>query len=112
MKWSDNELKLFDDARNQAAEMLEAAGGENVRITGKPSVPGFCIHEIGTARMGENPKESVLNGFCQTHDIKNLFVTDGAAWVSSACQNPTLTMMALTVRACDYIIDQRKKGLL
>jgi choline dehydrogenase-like flavoprotein len=112
MQWSDNELKLFDDARNQAAEMLEAAGGQDVRITGKPSVPGFCIHEIGTARMGADPKVSVLNGFCQTHDVPNLFVTDGAAWVSSACQNPTLTMMALTVRACEYIVDQRKKGLI
>jgi choline dehydrogenase-like flavoprotein len=112
MKWSDNELKLFEDARQQGAEMLEAAGANNVRITGEPSVPGFCIHEIGTARMGNDPKSSVLNGYCQSHDVKNLFVTDGAAWVSSACQNPTLTMMALTVRACDYIVDSVKRGLL
>lgn len=112
MKWSDNELKLFEDARTQAAEMLTAAGATNVRVTGRPSVPGFCIHEIGTARMGADPRKSVLNGYCQSHDVKNIFVTDGAAWASSACQNPTLTMMALTVRACDYIVDQRKKGAL
>ncbi|HYO80787.1 MAG TPA: GMC family oxidoreductase [Bryobacteraceae bacterium] len=112
MKWSDNELKIFEDARQQAAEMLTAAGATNVHVTGRPSVPGFCIHEIGTARMGSDPKKSVLNGYCQTHDVKNLFVTDGAAWVSSACQNPTLTMMALTLRSCDYIVDAMKKGNL
>lgn len=112
MKWSDNELKLFEDARQQGAEMLEAAGAANVRVTGRPSVPGFCIHEIGTARMGADPKKSVLNQYGQAHDVRNLFVTDGAAWVSSACQNPTLTMMAITVRACDYIIDQSRKAAL
>ncbi|MDZ4800262.1 MAG: GMC family oxidoreductase [Bryobacteraceae bacterium] len=112
MKWSDNELKLFEDARIQAAEMLEAAGATNVIKTGRPSVPGFCIHEIGTARMGSDPKKSVLNAYNQTHDVKNIFVTDGAAYVSSACQNPTLTMMAITVRACDHIKDRFKKGEL
>ncbi|MGH9722658.1 MAG: GMC family oxidoreductase [Bryobacteraceae bacterium] len=101
--WSDNEKKLWDDGRQQAAEMIEAAGGKDVRMTGNHSVPGFCIHEIGTARMGSDPKTSVVNAFCQTHDVDNIFVTDGACWVSSGCQNPTLTMMALTVRACDYI---------
>jgi choline dehydrogenase-like flavoprotein len=112
MSWGDNELKLFEDARQQAAEMLEASGATNVRVTGRPSVPGFCIHEIGTARMGSDPKTSVLNGFCQSHDVRNIFVTDGAAWVSSACQNPTLTMMAITVRACDYLVDQFKRGAI
>ena len=109
MRWSDNELNIFEDARTQAAEMLEAAGAANVKLTGQPSVPGFCIHEIGTARMGSDPKKSVVNAHCQSHDVPNLFVTDGACWVSSACQNPTLTMMALTVRACDYIIDRYRK---
>ena len=112
MQWRDNELKLFEDARQQAGEMLEASGATNVHVYGRPSVPGFCIHEIGTARMGSDPKKSVLNGFCQTHDVRNIFVTDGAAWVSSACQNPTLTMMALTVRACSYIADRFRKGEL
>lgn len=110
MKWSDNELKIFEDARQQAAEMLTAAGASNVRLTGRPSVPGFCIHEVGTARMGADPKKSVLNGYCQSHDVKNLFVTDGAAWVSIACQNPTLTMMAITVRTCDHIVERFKKN--
>jgi choline dehydrogenase-like flavoprotein len=62
--------------------------------------------------MGADPKKSVLNGYAQTHDIKNLFVTDGAAYASIGCQNPTLTMMAITARACDYIADQQKKGNL
>jgi choline dehydrogenase-like flavoprotein len=92
--------------------MLEASGHRNVRLTGRYSVPGFCIHEVGTARMGSDPKKSVLNGYAQSHDIRNLFVTDGAAWVSIACQNPTLTMMAITARACEYAVDQLRKGEL
>jgi choline dehydrogenase-like flavoprotein len=110
--WSDNELKMFKDGQEQAAEMLTAAGAENVRITGTPSVPGFCIHEIGTARMGNNPRTSVVNKFNQAHEVENLFVTDGAAWVSSGCQNPTLTMMAITIRACDWIVNEYKKKLV
>ena len=112
MSWSDNEKKLFEDGRQQAAEMLEAAGAKNVHLTGRYSVPGFCIHEIGTARIGNDPKKSVLNHFNQAHDVKNIFVTDGAAWVSSACQNPTLSMMAITVRACDYIAEKYKNNEL
>jgi choline dehydrogenase-like flavoprotein len=107
--WSDNEKKLFEDGRIQAAEMLEAAGATGVKMSGEYSVPGHCIHEIGTARMGNDSKTSVLNKYCQSHDVKNLFVTDGAAWVSSSCQNPTLTMMALTVRTCDYITNEYAK---
>ena len=109
--WSDNELKIFEDARQQAAEMLNAAGARDVKITGKPSVMGFCIHEVGTARMGNDAKTSVLNRFNQAHDVPNLFVTDGACYVSIGCQNPTLTMMAITVRACDYILHEYAKQL-
>ncbi len=112
MSWSSNELALWNDAREQAAEMLEATGHKDVQLRGRPSVPGFCIHEVGTARMSEDPKKGVLNGWAQSHDIKNLFVTDGAAWTSIACQNPTLTMMAITARTCDFIQDQLKKGEL
>lgn len=110
VEWSDNEKKLFEHARQQAATMLEAAGAKDVHVTGSPSIPGFCIHEIGTARMGNDPKTSVVNKYGQAHDVKNLFVTDGAVWVSSGCQNPTLTMMAFTVRACDYITHEYSKG--
>jgi choline dehydrogenase-like flavoprotein len=109
-EWGDNELKLFEDAREQAVEMLKAAGAVDVRKTGKPSVPGHCIHEVGTARMGTDKKNSVLNKYNQAWDVPNIFVTDGAAWVSIGCQNPTLTMMAITVRACDYIINEYAKN--
>ena len=109
--WGDNDKKLWQDGREQAAAMIEAAGGKNVRLTGQHSVPGFCIHEIGTARMGNNPRTSVVNKYAQAHDVDNIFVTDGACWVSSGCQNPTLTMMAITVRACDYIVREYAKKL-
>jgi choline dehydrogenase-like flavoprotein len=102
--WCENDLKLWNDSREQAAEILRVSGLEDIKLTGRLSVPGMCIHEIGTARMGHNPKTSVVNSHCQMHDVSNIFVTDGACWVSSGCQNPTLTMMAITSRTCDYII--------
>ena len=108
-EYGDNEKKLWQDGREQAGAMLEAAGAKNVHLTGQHSVPGFCIHEIGTARMGADPKTSVVNPYCQAHDVENIFVTDGACWVSSGCQNPTLTMMAITVRACEYIVKEYAK---
>ncbi len=110
-EWGDNEKKMWRHGVAQAAEMLKAAGAENVTTSrdGNWSVPGFCIHEIGTARMGADPKSSVLNKYAQAWDVDNIFVTDGAAWVSSGCQNPTLTMMAITVRACDYIVREYAK---
>lgn len=108
--WSDNDLALWNDARVQAAEMLEATGHKNVRLTGSPSVGGFCIHEVGTARMGKDPRKSVLNTWTQANDVDNVFVTDGAAWASIGCQNPTLTMMAITARAADYITEEGKNG--
>jgi choline dehydrogenase-like flavoprotein len=86
---------------------------KDIRVgTGPTSVPGILIHETGTARMGNDPKTSVLNKFNQAWDVKNLFVTDGACYVSSANQNPTLTMMAITARACEYIAKEYKAGRL
>lgn len=112
MEWSDDEKALWKDCREQAAIMLEAARAKNVRTIGTYSIPGFCIHEIGTARMGTDRRKSVLNKYCQTHDVENLFVTDCAAWVSSRRANPTLTMMALTARACDYIAKEYSKKMV
>jgi choline dehydrogenase-like flavoprotein len=113
MRWHDNELALRRDMALQAAEMLDALGGKHIQIRLNPrQVPGFGIHEVGTARMGADPKVSVLNQFQQAHEVKNLFVTDGAGFPSIACQNPTLTIMALTVRSCDYMLDEMKKGNL
>jgi choline dehydrogenase-like flavoprotein len=110
MTHGDNEAALMDDAAAQAAEMLEAAGAKDIKVQARVEMPGMAIHELGTARMGNDPKKSVLNAFNQTHDVKNLFVMDGASFVSSACQNPTLTMMAVTVRACGNLIDRFRKS--
>lgn len=74
------------------------------------SIPGTIIHEVGGARMGTSAKNSVLNGYCQTHDVKNLFVVDGAGFVSNPDKNPTLTINALAWRACDYIYDEMRRG--
>lgn len=110
MKYSDNELNMVKDMAAAAAEMLEAAGAKDVHSEVRPSGPGWAIHEVGVARMGNNPKKSVLNAFQQSHDVKNLFVCDGAGFTSTACQNPTLTIMALAVRSCDYLMGEMKKG--
>jgi choline dehydrogenase-like flavoprotein len=112
MKYGENELALMKDSAEAAAEMLEAAGGKRVQPQYDPSVPGWAIHEVGIARMGHDPKVSVLTQYQQAHDIKNLFVMDGAGFVSSGCQNPTLTIMALCVRSCDYLMGEMKKGNL
>jgi choline dehydrogenase-like flavoprotein len=113
MRWRDNELAMRRDMALQAAEMLEALGGTRIQIRlNERQVPGYGIHEVGTARMGDDAKTSVLNQFQQAHDVKNLFVTDGAGFPSIACQNPTLTIMALTVRSCDYMLEQLRSGTL
>lgn len=109
-KWRENELALFKDAQVTAAEMLEAAGAKDISLRTTPSTPGEGIHEMGSARMGHDPKTSVLNSWNQAHDVKNLFVTDGSFMVSSACQNPSLTYMAMTARACDYAVKQMQQG--
>lgn len=110
MKYGDNEHAMFKDIGVAAAEMLEAAGAKNVGISHHMNAPGWAIHELGVARMGNDPKASALNPFEQSHDVKNLFVLDGASFCSSACQNPTLTIMAICVRSCDYMMDEMKKG--
>jgi choline dehydrogenase-like flavoprotein len=101
---------MVKDMQVTAAEMLEAAGARDIKTTGIPSQPGESIHEMGSARMGHDPKTSVLNSNNQAHDIPNLFVTDGSFMVSSACQNPSLTYMAMTARACDFAVTQMKRG--
>jgi choline dehydrogenase-like flavoprotein len=110
MAHGSNEAALMRDAGVTAAEMLEAAGAKHIRVRTGVEMPGMAIHEVGTARMGNDPKKSVLNAFCQTHDVPNLVVADGSGFVSSACQNPTLTMMAITVRASDHLIERFKRN--
>ena len=118
-KWSDNEIKMAKDMQETYREIVEAAGGVYLS-TARPDGPnpygiadgGVIIHEVGTVRMGEHATTSALNQYCQAHDVKNLFVTDGATFVTNADKNPTLTIMALTWRASDYLLDQAKKGNL
>jgi choline dehydrogenase-like flavoprotein len=106
MAHGKNEAAMMRDAGVTAAEMLEAAGAKNISVQTSFGIPGMAVHEVGTARMGNDLKKFVLDPFNQVHDVKNLLVTDGSCYVSSACQNPTLTMMAITVRACDHLIDR------
>jgi choline dehydrogenase-like flavoprotein len=110
MTYGENERSMVQDMADSAAEMLEAAGAKNIRPLMKQSIPGWAIHEVGIARMGNDPKKTVLNAFQQTHDVKNLFVMDGAGFPSTGCPNPTLTIMALTVRSCDYLMQETRKG--
>jgi choline dehydrogenase-like flavoprotein len=110
-RWSENELAMHRDMNVAAAELLEAAGARDIQPrTSGPSTPGNTNHEMGTARMGRDRKTSVLNGWNQAWDVPNLFVTDGAAMTSSGNQNPSLTYMALTARACHYAVEQLKRG--
>jgi glucoside 3-dehydrogenase (cytochrome c) catalytic subunit len=106
----DNEMKMRIDMANDGKEMMEAAGVKNVQSFTSEPVLGRGIHEMGTARMGRDPKTSVLNEWNQVWDAKNVFVTDGAAMASTACQNPSLTYMALTARAANHAVEELKKG--
>ena len=110
--WGDNERAMSRDIAVQAAEMLAAAGARDISVFQEMSPMGLAIHEMGTARMGRDPKTSVLNEHNQAHDVKNLFLTDGACMVSNSCVNPSLTYMALTARACDFAVSQIKKNEL
>ncbi|MCJ8271014.1 MAG: GMC family oxidoreductase, partial [Psychrosphaera sp.] len=111
-KFSDNETDMMLDAAEQGQKMLLAAGLKDIQsgVTHKP--PGLAIHELGTARMGRDKKDSILNGFNQSHDIANLYVTDGSSFCSTAVQNPSLTIMALTARAVDHAAKQLKNNQL
>ena len=108
-KHRDNEINMRKDMHDQATQMLEVAGFKNIKSFNKDPIMGYCIHEMGTARMGRDPKTSVLNKWNQSHDIPNLFITDGSCMTSSGCQNPSLTYMALTARAVNYAVRELKK---
>jgi choline dehydrogenase-like flavoprotein len=115
----DNEIKMAKDMQETFRAIVEAAGGTySTETTSDSPSPyglyegGTAIHESGTVRMGDDPKKSALNKYCQTHDVKNLFVTDAAAFVTSPDKNPTLSILALSWRASEYLLEQAKKGAL
>jgi len=110
-EFKENEKALGKDAMNSAAEILEMAGLKNIQTYDRNKIPGSCIHETGTARMGHDPKTSVLNKWNQMHDVKNVFITDGSSVCSSGTTpGPSVTYMALTARAVDYAVKEMRKG--
>jgi choline dehydrogenase-like flavoprotein len=109
-KYSDNEINMSRDAVDTSIALAEAAGFEVLSKNYDPNPPGYSIHELGTCRMGDDPKTSVLNKWSQSHDIRNLFVVDGASFVSSGWQNPTMTIVALAMRASEYLAEQMRQG--
>lgn len=108
--FKENENKMMDDISASSAQMLSDAGFHDIQTFNYNKAPGMTVHEMGTARMGRDPKTSVLNAHNQIHAAKNVFVTDGSCMTSSASQNPSLTYMALTARACEYAVQELKKG--
>lgn len=101
-EFKENEKAMHEDIKITAKEIMEAAGFKNISVNGRISFPGNANHEMGIARMGNDPKTSVLNKWNQMHEVPNVFITDGSCMTSGACLNPSLTYMALTARACDY----------
>jgi len=108
-KYTDNEFNMAKDAVEVGCEVAEAAGFEVLSKNPSPNPPGYSIHEVGTCRMGDDPKRSVLNKWCQSHDHKNLFVVDGACFTSAGWQNPTMTISALSMRAAEYLAGEMNK---
>jgi choline dehydrogenase-like flavoprotein len=111
-RFGDNEKRMAEDMVEAAQEMFEVAGLKILKVENRLETEGWSIHELGTARMGTDPKTSVLSQFQQSHDVKNLFVVDGSSHVSASCQNPTWTIMALCWRSCDYLAAEFRKGNL
>ena len=111
--YGENEYTMLEEASKDAVAMLQAAGCTNITASDvRLTKPGNRIHEMGSARMGRDPADSVLNGWCQAHDVPNLFVTDGSFMVSSGCQNPSLGYMAFGARAAHYAADLLAEGTL
>jgi choline dehydrogenase-like flavoprotein len=109
VEWKANEDAMTKDMLETMTDMLDKAGFKNIRASDSKQAPGLDIHEMGGCRMGSDPKAAMLNGFNQMHAVKNVFVTDGSAFSSQACQNPSISYMALTARACDYAVKEMKK---
>jgi choline dehydrogenase-like flavoprotein len=109
-RYTDNEFNMARDAVDTSMELAHMAGFELLTKNYDPNPPGYSIHELGTCRMGNDPKTSVLNKWCQSHDIKNLFVVDGSSFVSAGWQNPTMTILSLAMRSSEYLAEQMRQG--
>ena len=109
-QYTDNEFNMARDAVDTSIALAEAAGFEVLSKNYDPNPPGYSIHELGTCRMGDDPKTSVLNKWNQSHDIKNLFVVDGSSFVSGGWQNPTMTIVALAMRASEHLAEEMRQG--
>jgi choline dehydrogenase-like flavoprotein len=112
VEYKDNEKRMIDDIMERGQEMLKAAGATDIHASPGPMIMGSGVHEMGTARMGNDPTESVLNGWNQAHEVSNLFVTDGACMTSASCVNPSITYMALTARAANHAAELLRAGAL
>jgi choline dehydrogenase-like flavoprotein len=117
-EWTDNDIRMAKDMQETFEQIILTAGGEPLKSPPSPERPhhlyrpGEILHELGTVRMGGNPRASALNGFCQAHDVRNLFVMDGGCFVSQPDKNPTLTILALAWRASDHLLEEARKGNL
>ena len=109
-EWSENEINMLNDATEQAELMLKAAGCTSIEKRSVQSAPGTGIHEMGGARMGNDPTKSIVNRYNQAHFADNLFITDGSAMTSASSVNPSITYMAMTARAANYASDQIKRN--
>jgi choline dehydrogenase-like flavoprotein len=109
-RFGDNELKMARDMADSAEEMLKAAGAEGIKIERDPLPPGWSIHEIGTARMGDDPKTSVTNRFCRLHDVENVYLADAGPFVSGGTQNTTWSILAMCWRTMDYLKERMRAG--
>jgi len=112
VRWRDNERAMDKDMMTAMAEMLDAAGCTDIKQHGSDNPPGHCIHEMGGARMSKTASDGVVNRWNQAWDVKNLFLTDGSCMASCACQNPSITYMALTARATAHAVASLKRGEL
>jgi choline dehydrogenase-like flavoprotein len=109
-RFRDNEIKMARDMADTAEEMLRAAGAEDIKIEREMLPPGWSIHEIGTARMGDDPKASVTTRFCRLHDVSNVYLADAAPFVSGGTQNTTWSILAMCWRTMDYLKERMRAG--